>query len=385
MSFDTDDTDRFDTVRSILVPSADVLLGTTVAALALVVGLTTAGVARAVFGLVLVMFLPGYAVVTALFPGAPGDQWVVRRLALPFGVSLALLPVLGLTFSGLGVPFSPVTVLGTTAAITVLGLLVAGRRRRHLTEAQRGNFVLRQWAGRADRTLLDRPTTELLVNALTLVAVVTAMAGLVFAVTVPAPDPQYARFSVLTENESGELVADGYPTEFTAGEGRNVVLEIANQGPDRRSYTVVVQLQRFDESTDRVTARSRVLTLTQSVSAGETWNRPVTVTPDMTGREMRLTFLLYPGDAPGNPTVESADEHLFLWVNVTDGTTGGPVTPTPSTPVPVGTPSPTPTAANTTNSTPGVFAPETATTATPANETVTPTAGTSTPTSGGGG
>lgn len=336
MSFDTDDIDVRNAFRSILVPSSDVLFGTLAAAAAVVVGVTTAGIPRTVLGLLLVFFLQGYAVVAALFPADPGDRWVIRRLALPFGVSLALLPLLGLSFSALGVGFSAVSVLGTTALITVVGLLVAGRRRVHLSGTQRGHSRVGEWVGRTDRALLDRPTTELLVNTLTLVAVVTAMAGLVFAVVAPAPSPQYAQFSVLTENESGELVADDYPTNFTAGEGQNVVLEIANEGPEGQTYTVLAQLQRYDRSSDSVTARSRLLRLDQTVAAGETWNRSVTLTPDMTGQQMRLVFLLYPDDPPANPTVESAQEHLFIWVNVSGSgptaSSGSTLTPSQATP-----------------------------------------------------
>jgi len=323
VSFDTDDGGFLSAFRSVIVPSGDVLLGTAATALTLVVGLTTAGVARAALGLLLVFFLQGYAVVAAAFPTCPPDRWVVRRLALPFGVSLAMLPPLGLALSLAGVPFTAPYVLGISGAITVVGLLAAGRRRVH--RQQRSLSAPRRWVGGLGGAL-DRPAADLLVNALTLVAVVTAMSGLVFAVVAPAPQPQYASFSVLTENESGELVASGYPTEFTAGQGQNVVVEIANRGADAQGYTVVVQLQRFDQSTESVSSRSRLLRLNPTVAAGETWTRPVTVTPDTTGQRMRLAFLLYADGPPENPTVADADEHLFLWVNVT----GGAGAPTPT-------------------------------------------------------
>jgi uncharacterized membrane protein len=170
-----------------------------------------------------------------------------------------------------------------------------------------------------DSRLLDRPTTELVVNALTLIAVTTAMAGLVFAVVAPAPSPQYASFSVLTENESGEMVASDYPSEFSEGEGQDVIVQIANEGTERQEYSVLVQLQRFDQSSDSVTERSQLVRLDEVVDGGETWNSSVTLTPNMTGENMRMVFLLYPEEPPENPTVDSAEEHLFFWVNVTEG------------------------------------------------------------------
>ena len=368
MSFDTDTVALLDKLRSVIVPSTDVLLGTALAALAVVAGLTVGGVVQALLGLLLVLYLQGYAVVAALFPGHPtaSDGWFARRVALPFGVSLALLPPLGLAFALLELPFSAGYVLGVTGGLTVVGLLVAGRRRVHRSPDGRADSPVGELVGAVAGRPFERPTTELLVNALTLVAVVTAMAGLVFAVVAPAPGSQYARFSVLTQNESGDLVASDYPTEFTTGEGQEVVVEIANRGPSAERYTVLVQLQRFDAANDSVTERSRLRRLNQSVAAGETWTRPLTVTPDVTGQRLRLAFLLYPADPPAFPTMDSAEEHLFLWVNVTGpgGPTNGsqPVT-TPST-VPSDTPTATP---NTPTATPNTS------TATPNTSTPTPT------------
>lgn len=393
MSFDTDSSALLDRFRSIIVPSADVLLGTGVTALTIVVGLTTDGIARAVLGLLLVLFLQGYAVVAALFPGQPadGEEWVARRVALPFGVSLALLPPLGLAFNAVSLPYTPLSVLGVVGTITLVGLLVAGRRRVALPPDEQGQSAIGAWLGGLDRSLLRGPTADLLVNALTVVAVVTAMAGLVFAVVAPAPAPSYARFSVLTENASGELVASGYPTNFTSGEGQNVVVEIENQRSTDQQYTVVVQLQRFDTAEDSVTERSRLSTLNQTVGAGETWRGPLTVTPDMTGQRMRLAFLLYTDDVPANPTLDSAGEHLFLWVNVSDdglsatgpaqtgasppssNTTTPSPTPNGSTPAaaPTATPMPTATPAATDTATPVV--PTLPSEQTPDNETQTTT------------
>jgi uncharacterized membrane protein len=256
---------------------------------------------------------------------------------------------MGLAFSVFGVGYTATTVLGTAAVITVVGLLIAGRRRVHLSKAQRGQSAIGSTVGRLDGRLLDRPTTELIVNTLTLIAVLTAMAGLVFAVVAPAPAPQYASFSVLTENESGELVADDYPSDIAAGDSADVVLQIANEGPEQQVYTVVVQQQRFDQSSDSVTERSQLARLNESVSARETRNRSVSLSPEMTGDQMRFAFLLYSGDPPEDPTVDSAEEHLFLWVNVTDDGTAGESTVTSSAATETPTATPTATEGDTTS------------------------------------
>jgi uncharacterized membrane protein len=331
VSFDTDDSALFSAFSSLLTPSSDVLFGTLFAVFTLAIAIPIGGVVRAVLGLGLVLFFQGYAVVAALFPARPGDteQWVARRVALPFGVSFVLLPLSGLALAQTGVGFSVSNVLGIAGSITIVGLLVAARRRVHLPPERRDGFPVKKWTDELVTPLFTESPTANVVNALTVLAVATAVAALAFTVAVPAPSPSYARFSVLTEDASGEAVASGYPTNLTAGEGEDMIIEIANQGPERQSYTVIAQLQRYDSQQESVTERSRVRQFRQSIGPGETWNDSVTVTPEMTGQEMRLVFLLYADEPPEDPTIESAEEHLFLWVNVTasDGTSSEPISP----------------------------------------------------------
>ncbi|NOQ34054.1 MAG: DUF1616 domain-containing protein, partial [Methanosarcinales archaeon] len=50
---------------------------------------------RVVLGLLLVLFLPGYSLIAALFPGKD-DLDGIERIALSFGLSIAVVPLLGL-------------------------------------------------------------------------------------------------------------------------------------------------------------------------------------------------------------------------------------------------------------------------------------------------
>ena len=53
---------------------------------------------RVVFGLPFVLFLPGYALISALFPGKE-DLDGVERIALSFGLSIAVVPLIGLVLN----------------------------------------------------------------------------------------------------------------------------------------------------------------------------------------------------------------------------------------------------------------------------------------------
>ena len=79
---------------------------------------------RYVFGSILVLFLPGYALIEALYPKRELDE--LTRLALSIGLSLALVPLAGLVlnYTPWGIRLLPVAVslAGLTAALLIVAL-----------------------------------------------------------------------------------------------------------------------------------------------------------------------------------------------------------------------------------------------------------------------
>ena len=99
-------------------------LAAVVASLALISA--TSGVAlylRYVFGSALVLFLPGYALIEALYPKGELDELI--RFALSIGLSLALVPLTGLAlnYTPWGIRLLPVAI--SLAALTVSLLVFA--------------------------------------------------------------------------------------------------------------------------------------------------------------------------------------------------------------------------------------------------------------------
>jgi len=96
----------------------------------------TDGVLRIVLGLCLILFFPGYTLMSALFPGK-GDIGGVERVALSFGLSIAVVPLIGLVLNYMpwGIRLYPI-LISITVFILVCAV-VAWRRQRRLNSDER--------------------------------------------------------------------------------------------------------------------------------------------------------------------------------------------------------------------------------------------------------
>uniref|UniRef100_A0A7C2G012 DUF1616 domain-containing protein n=1 Tax=Thermosphaera aggregans TaxID=54254 RepID=A0A7C2G012_9CREN len=83
---------------------------------------------RYLLGTVYVLFLPGYVLVEALYPGEE-DLKPLERLALSIGLSLAVIPLIGLllNYTPWGIRLDPL-IMALTVYNTALGLIAAERK-----------------------------------------------------------------------------------------------------------------------------------------------------------------------------------------------------------------------------------------------------------------
>ncbi|WP_299263324.1 DUF1616 domain-containing protein [Halorientalis sp.] len=310
---------------------------------------------RIVLGLPFVLFVPGYAFIAALFPEAatqPGDDGDeggdasgaderngatdadtsrlvptrgggidgIERVALSFGLSIAVVPLIGLmlNFTPWGIRLTPIMVALTAF---VLGATVAAADRRwELPEDERFRVPYRRWfvVGRAE-LLEPESRTDAALNVLLVLSVLLAVSSVAYAVAVPNQGESFTEFYLLTEDEDSDLVADDYPTEFSVGENRSLVVGVTNQEHEPTEYSVLVQLQRVRTANNstRVLASERLRQFEVRLADNETWHQRHTIRPTMTGQRLRLAYLLYRGAPPESPSVESAYRTTHLWINVT--------------------------------------------------------------------
>lgn len=292
---------------------------------------------RTVLGLLGVLFAPGYALVAALFPrerrggftslgdriGDPGTVTAVERLVLAVGLSVCLVPLLGIGLSYTPIAVPPAALLATVGYVTVALVPVAIARRALVAPAERFNprFVvpLVAAANRLGAHAAQGPNirAESVLSALVIVGLLVAASGIGVAVVTTGDGERFTEFYLVTEDpETGEYVAGGYPEEIRPGASETVHVGITNQEGARTDYTVVVMLQRLDEGgvAEQRTLDSFALTL----APGETRREPHAITPDMTGEELRVTYLLYVGSPPAGerPDTDNAYRNVHLWIDV---------------------------------------------------------------------
>jgi len=277
---------------------------------------------RTLLGLTFVLFAPGYALVAALFPErGDGDDGIdgVERLALSLGTSIAVVPLigLGLNFTPWGIRLVPIVVALT---VVVAGLLaIAARRRAGVQPEERFCVPYRSWV-RTGRSELLEPEGRLdaTLNIVLVLSMILAVASVSLALTAPPQGESFSELYLLTENESGDLVADDYPESLVQGESEPFVVGIGNHEHEPKNYTAIVQLQRVENTSEgiRVTETEDQGSFRTRVSHGDTHHDRIEVQPTMTGERLRLAVLLYRGGVPEEPTYENAYRTNHIWVSV---------------------------------------------------------------------
>lgn len=292
---------------------------------------------RIVFGLAFVLFAPGYAFTAALFPeratgtdtdgasNARRDTLLykrgvdgIERTVLSFGLSIAIVPLIGLGLSATSWGIRLVPIVLSLSGFTLVAVGVAAVRRWNLPVEKRFRLPYEPWVERARSTLFPETRTDAALNVLLVASLVLAVGTVGYAVAIPGSGEAFTEFYLLTENETGAFIADDYPTEFERGQSKPVLVGIDNHEHEPVDYVVVVELQRVRGANDSTTVieERELQRFTPRVGHNEAWTTTYDVTPTLTGERLRLAFLLYRDDAPSNPTVENSYRELHLWINV---------------------------------------------------------------------
>ena len=298
-----------------------ILLATVATMLCVYVPVLNESLLRILFGVAMVLFIPGYALIAALFP-ARDDLDGIERVALSFGLSIAVVPLIGLAlnYTPWGIRLDPILTSLTLFTLAMVG--IAWYRRLLLPAGERFSVPAREMLGAARNELFDPEGTPLDrgLSALLVVSIVVAVATTAYVIAVPKEGEHFTEFYILGP---GGKAAD-YPTDFPANSAQTLIVGVGNHEYREINYTVEALLlnQTFDTRTNTSTihAAEPLDRFTLAVPHNETrevvWNFTVP-SPEYN----RVEFLLFNETVPG-PAVTGADRinasyrDLHLWVRV---------------------------------------------------------------------
>ena len=242
-------------------------------------------------GILLVVFFPGYVLVAFFLPNNKQIDWI-ERIALSFGLSIAIVPLLGLllNFTPWGIRFGSVVL---TALVFTVGVGCAAywRRMREPPETRLGVSILLTLPEWQEHSILEKSVTVGLA-----VGIVVAAGTLTYFVLNPQRGEPFTEFYILGPGSNASL----YPTTMNASQPGTVILGIANHEAARVNYTVRVDLvgvriayntsSRFNETfeVNRTTWSRFAVTLTD----GENWTHPLAFWINYSGL-WKIQFLLF--------------------------------------------------------------------------------------------
>ena len=250
---------------------------------------------RTILGIPMVLFIPGYVLIAALFP-KKDDLEGIERLALSFGLSIAVVPLIGLVLNfTIGIRLIPVLI--TLCLYTVALLVIAAYRREKLPGNERFSvpfnrvYELMEAEFNAPGSKTDRILTGVLIFSIFL-----AIGMIFFVITTPKIGEKFTEFYIL----GPEGKAENYPSLLRYNSPATILIGVVNHEYIPVNYTVRIALDK-EPLTD----------IRFFLDHNATWENNITFVPDKNGTDMKLEFWLFKED---NFTAPYRDLHL--WVNV---------------------------------------------------------------------
>jgi len=269
-----------------------------------IISLTPLKVVRIILGLPFILFFPGYTLIAALFPKRTQLD-TIERVALSFGLSIAVVPLIGLilNYTPWGIRLYPI-LISLTGFIIVMSA-IAWIRRLYILPAERLNISINiDFSSFATSSKLDRILTVILIGA-----IIAAVGTLIYVISTPKVGEKFTEFYIL--GEGGK--AEGYPRELVVGEKGYVILGIVNHEYKTVSYTAKILIgDKTNRSIGPIILKDK-----------EKWEKKISFTPTTPGKNIKVRFLLFRADQPGSRPYRS----LHLWINVVEKKISPTLTP----------------------------------------------------------
>jgi uncharacterized membrane protein len=246
---------------------------------------------RIALGLPFILFFPGYVLIAALFTRKE-DLSGIERVALSFGLSIAVVPLigLGLNYTPWGIRLVPILVSLIIFIVAMSGIAWYRRHRLPAEDTFIPTFDF-ELPALGELSRIDRVLSVLLV-----LSILVAVGSIIYVVAVPKTGEKFTEFYIL--GPGGK--ADGYPTDLAVGQQGQVIMGVVNHEYSAVNYTVQVKAGDAVQSTIGPFA----------LSNEQKWENPVAFAIAAPQQNLEVQFLLF---RQGDTTPYRS---LHLWVNV---------------------------------------------------------------------
>ena len=249
---------------------------------------------RIIFSLLLILFVPGYSLIAALFP-KKDDLEGIERVVLSFGLSIAAAPLIGLllNYTPFGIRLEPIIV--SLSVFMIFMSTIAYIRRLKLHEDERFGIDLDYYLKIVNSFKRESGTDKIL-SIVLVIFIILAVSATAYAIVIPKEGEKFTEFYILGSNGT----ASDYPTNLTSGETGNVTVGIVNHEYSTINYKLITKLnnQVIDEKN---------ITL----SSNQAYKEPFTFVPYSYGQNHELELLLYK-----LPDENNVYRSIHLWINV---------------------------------------------------------------------
>ncbi len=273
---------------------------------------------RIVLGLPFLLFLPGYTLLAALYPKKEEID-ALERVALSFGLSIAVVPLIGLILNYTPWGIRLESVLYSTASFIFITSVVAMLRRAGLPKQER--FCIEFWLklpGQGGDALSK------VLSIILLLSILWTLGTLGYVIATPKAGERLTEFYILGPDGT----AQGYPTELVmsgdqivlvrygggeaheiAGDSGRVILGIVNREQANAIYSVRVIIDSEPAKVyfagDELDAIGPIELVNQ-----EKWEHEIGFSPRHAGDNQKVEFVLYKNG------VAYFENPPHLWVDV---------------------------------------------------------------------
>ena len=274
---------------------------------------------RFILALPVVLFIPGYSVVAALYP-KDHDIELIERIALSFGLSIVVVPLIGygLNFTPWGIRLESLVIALCLFTLVMIGS--AQYRRNQISLTERFSMPFSEIAGAMKKELFPATTSRVdrLLGVILLAGIVAAALTTIFVFSVPKGGEQYSEFYLLDENQTTAQ----YPNLTLVGQDYPMYVGVGNH--ESRNITYTIETWKMRTEFNNVTNTTSIIAmdpkdrLTITLADNEKKIIPYNLSVDKNDYT-RVDFLLFNESVPGfnvtgSDRINASYRNLHLWV-----------------------------------------------------------------------